>query len=191
MVIIGLGNPGPRYLFTRHNAGFLYVDAILDRSNVLESVDHKLFRAWKLLFVGEELYVVKPLTYMNLSGLAVKALLATYDFDIASIVVTYDDIDLPLGKIRLRKRGSAGSHKGMISVLNALQTDEVKRIRIGIGPKPPGVDMVEYVLGDFSEAELETLTRVVNVAVEATKTMLKEGFDKTMSIYNSIEVVTG
>jgi len=141
--------------------------------------------------VGEELYVVKPLTYMNLSGLAVKALLATYDFDIASIIVTYDDIDLPLGKIRLRKRGSAGSHKGMISVLNALQTDEVKRIRIGIGPKPPGVDMVEYVLGDFSEAELETLTRVVNVAVEATKTMLKEGFDKTMSIYNSIEVVTG
>jgi len=191
MVIVGLGNPGPRYVFSRHNAGFFYVDALLDRSNVLESVDHKLFHAWKLLFAGEELYVVKPLTYMNLSGLAVKTLLETYDFDIASIVVAYDDIDLPLGRIRLRKRGSAGTHKGMISVLSALQTDEVKRIRIGIGPKPPGVDMVEYVLGDFSEVELETLTRVVDVAVEATKTVLKEGFDKAMSIYNSIEVVTG
>lgn len=191
MVIIGLGNPGPRYLFTRHNAGFLYIDALLEHSEVLESVDHKLFQAWRVFFEGKEFHAVKPLTYMNLSGVALSALKDLWNLDNDSLMVVYDDFDLPLGRIRLRKKGSAGHHKGMLSILNVLQTDEVKRIRIGIGPKPPGVDMAEYVLSEFSELEMEILAKVMYIALEATRVILKEGFDKAMSIYNSIEVVTG
>lgn len=184
--IIGLGNPGPRYALNRHNVGFMFLDKYAQklgcRSNPVRNLSYELTEC-------DNVCLVKPLTFMNLSGLAVKALMENPGVSVDDIIVVYDDVDLKLGRIRIRERGSAGGHNGVKSIIEALGTDEFVRVRIGIGPKPEGVNLVRFVLSDFSSQELPVLDKVLDIAVEAVQTILHEGVQKAMSLYNSIEVI--
>lgn len=182
--LVGLGNPGAQYVFTRHNAGFILVDYIQNKCNC---------SPWQ----GEQLYVyskcensilIKPLTYMNLSGEAFPYFMRKFSLKLGDIIVAYDDIWLPLGKIRIRKKGSDGGHNGIKSVIDVLQTEEFNRIRIGIGPKPTEIRMAEFVLSEFSDEELSKLYKVITMAKEAFEVIIKDGIDKAMSLYNSKEV---
>ncbi|ABQ47179.1 MAG: Peptidyl-tRNA hydrolase [Thermotoga petrophila] len=184
MVVVGLGNPGPRYAFTRHNVGFLFLD-------FLKSKDWKTekYFAWsRIKLAGNDVALVKPLTYMNLSGLAMPHVLKFFNASPDDIIVVYDDVSLKLGRIRIRKKGSDGGHNGMKSIIQALGTQEIKRIRVGIGDKPEGMDLVDFVLGEFSDEEWIILNKVFEVMKEALEVILIEGTEKAMSIYNSLEV---
>ena len=188
MAIVGLGNPGPSYVFTRHNAGFLFIDRLLKECEKCNTSETKRYNVSECSFRGKHVLLVKPLTYMNLSGLAVREVIEVYGIGIDDILVVYDDMDLPLGKIRIRKKGSAGQHNGMRSVISVLRTINIPRLRIGIGPKPPEADAVSFVLGKFSDDELNTLYKAIEVGVEALDCILKNGFEKAMSLFNAIEV---
>jgi len=185
--IIGLGNPGPRYASNRHNVGFMFLDRYAQRAGCTSSFVRET--NYELLECGN-VKLVRPLTYMNVSGLAVKALVEKYGVSVDDIIVVYDDFDLPLGKIRIRQKGSAGGHNGLKSIIETLKTDQFIRIRIGIGPKPEGVDLAQFVLTDFSDQERVVLDKVLDVAVQAVQTILSEGVQKAMSLYNSVEVIT-
>ncbi|MBB6062408.1 PTH1 family peptidyl-tRNA hydrolase [Thermosipho japonicus] len=137
----------------------------------------------KTLF-GKDILFVKPLTYMNLSGEIFNHLNKE---DFSDIIVIYDDVNLPLGKIRIRKSGSSGGHNGIKSLINYLGED-FKRIRVGIGPIPKDINLVDFVLGEFQENELKILDKVLNLSVDALYTIFKDGIDKAMSLYNSQEV---
>ncbi|WP_448522878.1 aminoacyl-tRNA hydrolase [Pseudothermotoga sp.] len=184
--IIGLGNPGPRYASNRHNVGFMFLDRYVQRmvcgSNFFREISYELLECG-------EVRLVRPLTYMNVSGLAVGTLVAKYGVSVDDIIVVYDDVDLPLGKIRIRRKGSAGGHNGLKSIIENLKTDRFVRVRIGVGPKPEGVDLAQFVLSDFSIQERFVLDKVLDVAVQAVQTILSEGVQKAMSLYNSIEVI--
>ncbi|WP_184619350.1 aminoacyl-tRNA hydrolase [Thermosipho japonicus] len=178
-LVVGLGNPGPRYAFTRHNVGFMFIDRIcnnLKKQNNYEYCQKTLF--------GKDILFVKPLTYMNLSGEIFNHLNKE---DFSDIIVIYDDVNLPLGKIRIRKSGSSGGHNGIKSLINYLGED-FKRIRVGIGPIPKDINLVDFVLGEFQENELKILDKVLNLSVDALYTIFKDGIDKAMSLYNSQEV---
>ncbi|ONN27847.1 peptidyl-tRNA hydrolase [Thermosipho affectus] len=175
MLVVGLGNSGPRYAFTRHNVGFMFLD--------------KIASSWKKKYnfeysIKDNLYMVKPLTYMNLSG-DIFNYLNPDDFD--DIIIVYDDVSLPLGKIRIRKKGSHGGHNGIKSLISYLGTN-FKRIRIGIGPLPEDTDLVNFVLGEFSNTELKILDKVLTLSIEALKSIINDGIDKAMSLFNSKEV---
>lgn len=184
--IIGLGNPGPRYASNRHNVGFMFLEKFVQKtgcsSNFVRESNYELAECGGC-------FLVKPLTYMNVSGQAVKSLMERYSLSANDIIVVYDDVDLPLGKMRIRQKGSAGGHNGLKSIIEALGTNEFVRLRIGIGPKPEGVDLAEFVLSDFSEEERSVLEKVLDVAVEAVKTILTDGVQKAMSLFNSVEVI--
>lgn len=184
--IVGLGNPGPRYALNRHNVGFIFLDRYVKKlgcgSNFIREENYELLNCGVA-------YLVKPLTYMNVSGIAVKALVVKHRLSTDDIIVVYDDVDLPLGKIRVRRKGSAGGHNGLKSIIETLGTDEIIRVRIGIGPRPEGIDLAQFVLSDFSNEELALLNKVLDVAVEAVQTILSDGVQKAMSLYNSLEVI--
>ncbi|PLV55494.1 aminoacyl-tRNA hydrolase [Thermotoga sp. SG1] len=184
MVAVGLGNPGPRYAFTRHNVGFLFLDYLKSKGWKSE----KFFEWNRAELDGHEIVLVKPLTYMNLSGVAMPYIMRFFQVNVDDIIVVYDDVSLKLGKIRVRKKGSDGGHNGMKSIIQALGTQEIKRIRIGIGEKPEGTSLVDFVLGEFSKEELEVLQKVFELSRDALVTILNEGIDKAMSVYNSLEV---
>ncbi|SDH66537.1 peptidyl-tRNA hydrolase, PTH1 family [Fervidobacterium changbaicum] len=176
LIIIGLGNPGEKYANTRHNVGFMVLD--------------RLGKSWKsgpnylysdVNIAGQKVKLVKPTTYMNLSGEVFKYL--PHD----DIIVVYDDLDLPLGRIRIRKDGSAGGHNGIKSIISYIGQN-FPRIRIGIGPKPKEVDAADFVLSNFSPEEFEKLRKVIDLAVEAIETIVSEGIEKAMNRYNSIQV---
>ncbi len=183
-VLVGLGNPGPEYVFTRHNVGFMLADMIKERKGC---------SPWK----GERLYlysrcpdfsIVKPTTFMNLSGQAFPYFMRELGASIEDIIVAYDDIWLPLGRIRIRKSGSDGGHNGVKSIIEALGREDFARIRIGIGPKLQGMRLAEYVLSEFSDDELKILYDVLSMASEAFEVIIKDGIDKAMSLFNSKEV---
>jgi len=182
--LVGLGNPGAQYLFTRHNAGFMFVDYLQDKCGCSPWQGERLY----MYSQCDNFILVKPLTYMNLSGEAFPYFMRKFYLKTDDLVVAYDDIWLPLGKIRIRKSGSDGGHNGIKSIINTLQTENFKRIRIGIGPKPPGMRLAEFVLSEFSDEELAKLYKVITMAKEAFEVIIKEGIDKAMSIYNSKEV---
>ncbi len=137
----------------------------------------------------DQISLIKPMTYMNLSGRAVKQALSDFGCTVDDIIVVYDDVDLAIGKIRIRAKGSSGGHKGLQSIIDLLNTDSFVRVRIGIGPKPEGVDLVDYVLQDFSESELAVLDRVLDVVENAVEVIINEGVGKAMSVFNSYEVI--
>lgn len=182
--VIGLGNPGPRYAFTRHNAGFMALDRL---ASFLEtSFQHRGFHSeygigW---LEDQPILLAKPQTYMNESGRAVKAMVDYYHFSPSDLLVLYDDVSLPLGRIRVRARGSHGGHQGLRSVLSALGTEEVPRIRIGIGAPPPGQDLVSYVLSPFSSEEWTVVRESIARAAEAVLVVLREGIATAMNRYN-------
>ncbi len=183
--VIGLGNPGPRYAFTRHNAGFMALDRL---ASLLEtSFQHRGFHSeygigW---LEDEPILLAKPQTYMNESGRAVKAMVDCYHLSPSDLLVLYDDVSLPLGRIRVRAKGSHGGHQGLRSILSALGTEEVPRIRIGIGAPPPGQDLVSYVLSPFTSEELAVVRESIATAAEAVLVVLREGIVTAMNRYNA------
>jgi len=182
-IITGLGNPGREYENTRHNAGFLVVDALSRRLNI--NINKKKFQslAGEGEFYGEKVLLLKPQTYMNLSGTAVKEAVSFYKLPLSRLIVVYDDLDLPLGKIRLRLKGSSGGHRGMGSIIGNLGSEEIPRLKIGIG-RPALGEVKDYVLKPFSREEWEVLEPTLNLAVDALTLALKEGFSKAMNEFN-------
>lgn len=182
-LIVGLGNPGKRYERTRHNLGFLVVDALaatlgirLDKEEcrALTGVAHR----------GGRLMLAKPQTYMNNSGEAVAALVRYYQIEPADMLVVYDDLALPPGQLRIRSKGSAGGHNGLRSIIHYLQTQEFPRLRIGIGPVPPGWTGADYVLSAFPEDD-PALRPAVERAAEAALFWVDQGIEKAMQCYNN------
>ncbi|RKD33898.1 aminoacyl-tRNA hydrolase [Thermohalobacter berrensis] len=181
--VIGLGNPEPEYGGTRHNVGFDTINCIAERNNVkLSKLKHKSI--YGEFFLGnEKVFLVKPQTYMNRSGEAVLDIHNYYKIPIENIIVIYDDIDIEFGKLRIRKKGSAGSHNGMKSVIYQLQSDQFPRVRIGIG-KPKEEGLVQFVLGKFTRDEKEVIDSTILKAAKAVESIIQEGIDKAMSKYN-------
>ena len=184
-LVAGLGNPGREYAQTRHNIGFMVVDELARRRSVrLKKLFWRPFQGSVSSIGGESVGLVKPTTYMNRSGHAVWSAMRKWRVEPADVVVVYDDVDLDFGGIRVRAKGSAGSHNGMKSVLEWLQTKQFPRVRVGIGPKPQGEDMIRFVLGAFGEDELLELEKVVEHAADAVESILSTGIGRTMNEFN-------
>jgi peptidyl-tRNA hydrolase, PTH1 family len=183
-LIVGLGNPGDRYRFSRHNLGFLVIDELAGREGI--SLSQKKFEAlYGKGSVGpSSALLAKPQTYMNLSGLSVRRLFDFFKIDLENLIVVHDDLDLPFGTLRLKKGGGSGGHKGLISVMESLGEDDFIRVRMGIG-KPPHKGMVEdYVLQLLSREEAERLPDVIIEAAEAIGFLVSTGLPAAMNRYN-------
>ena len=184
-LIVGLGNPGIEYQFTAHNLGFLAIDRIA--GNLRVEVRNRQCRALtaRAVFAGQPVILAKPETFMNLSGLSVRELVAEYQADVKSdLIVIYDELDLPLSAIRIRQRGSSAGHNGMESILGALNTDEFLRIRLGIAPDRKVVDGVKYVLTPFRKVQEIVVDEVLDKAAEAVEVIVKEGPAAAMNRFN-------
>lgn len=184
ILLAGLGNPGNEYARTRHNAGFRVVDSAAEKWGASWKPWQKLGEYAKVCVGGTEVYLLKPLTYMNESGRAVSSLARFYKIAPQNCVICFDEVALPVGQLRLRKSGSAGGQKGMKSVIEQLGTQDIVRLRVGIGPKPEKIDLVNFVLGKFSDADEEVLTPTVEKAVSALETYLSQGLEKAMGQIN-------
>ncbi|MFD1736902.1 aminoacyl-tRNA hydrolase [Bacillus salitolerans] len=184
-VIIGLGNPGREYAQTRHNVGFITIDELAMRHQI--PLDKEKFKALygSGIMNGEKVILLKPLTYMNLSGEAVRPIIDYFNVDIDDIVVIYDDLDLPVGKVRLRAKGSAGGQNGMKSIIQHIGTQEFKRIRIGIGRPQNGMKVPDYVLGKFVGEDVPAMVQSIKTAADACETWMKHTFIDVMNQYNS------
>ena len=184
-LIVGLGNPGKQYAATRHNVGFMVVDYLAEKLGV--KVDKIKFKS--VLgegFAGtEKIVLAKPQTYMNLSGEALLDMVQWYKLDPQDLLVIYDDLDLPVGKLRLRMKGSAGGHNGMKSIIYLIQSDDFPRLRIGIGrPQNEHIETVNHVLGKFDEEEAKIMGEAVVKAAEAVLAVLDKGIEKAMNEVN-------
>ncbi len=193
-LIVGLGNPGAKYDRTRHNIGFEIIDALAKSYPEVSLVENKRFQgiAGEFRSAGERTILLKPTTFMNISGQAVRAVLDWYKLDPASVLVVYDDMDLPTGKLRLRLSGGAGGHNGMKSIIAHLGTQEFPRLRIGIGSTDKSGDkdsaVVSHVLGRFAPEDRKIVDSVIPMAVDAIEFSLRKGIERSMSLYNGREV---
>ena len=176
-LIVGLGNPGNEYAQTRHNMGFSVIDILLERWGLTLNKQAFKGRYVKTRIFNEDVYLLKPETYMNLSGECVMEFMNYFHIDDDELLVIYDDLDLPPGKIRLREKGSSGGQKGMQSIINLLHTDDIQRIRVGIG-KSSLIPVVDYVLGKPSKEDEILIKEAQNKAADAVETFIKYGFDK-------------
>lgn len=183
-LIVGLGNPGPEYAGNRHNAGFQCLSRYAEHTGLRFSFYRFRASMAEKVWAGQRLLLARPLTYMNESGQAVAPLVRHYRVPLERLLVIYDDLDLPVGKIRLRARGGSGGHKGLDSILRALGTQDVPRLRLGIG-RPACGDPVDYVLSDFSPDELAAMSRAYDRAVEAIDCFLREGVAAAMNAFNA------
>jgi len=182
-VIVGLGNPGSEYKDTRHNVGFMVVDLLVDELKARTVRTKQRAAIKKAVWAGEEVLLVKPLTFMNLSGEAVAPLLRVHRLSSADLIVIYDDLDLGLGRVRIRAQGSSGGHRGMKSLIARVGSTEFARIRLGISH--PGADeVIDHVLSPFSRAEMELLTPALKTAKAAALTWVSAGIEKAMNTYN-------
>ncbi len=183
-LIVGLGNPGVAYAANRHNIGFQSVDRLAEAHGLrFDKLQHKARVAIGTL-VDHHTVLAKPLTYMNLSGQAVVPLLRFYKVSLPDLLVLYDDLDLPLGTIRLRPSGGSGGHKGMQSIIEQLGSEDFPRLRIGIGRPPSGWDPADYVLSNFTPAEQSLLPGLYERIVAAAETWLREGITVAMNRFN-------
>lgn len=187
-LIVGLGNPGREYRQNRHNIGFMLVDRLA--SDLGEAFSRFESRALvtKTKYKDFRIILAKPQTYMNKSGQAVGSLYRYYKISINRLLVVYDDVDLPFGKLRMRPAGRSGGHRGMKSVIESLGTDAFPRLRIGIGRPPGRMDAADHVLRDFSKEESERLSEVLDGGVDAVLKYIIDGIDKAMNQYNSMIV---
>jgi PTH1 family peptidyl-tRNA hydrolase len=196
--VVGLGNPGPRYERTRHNAGFMAIDELAARTRAAGRLVEGAWMADATL-AGEPALLVKPQTFMNLSGAPVARLLFEHASSPADLVVVVDDVALPLGRLRVRERGSDGGHNGLRSLVASLDSVDFPRVRIGVGLpdapvepeatvglEPPRVDLADYVLGDFTAAEIPTLREVVRLAADAVTCLVQEGPAAAMNRFNGL-----
>lgn len=182
-IIVGLGNPGKKYENTRHNMGFIAVDLIAEEYGI--KLDKLKFKALvgEGRIAGQKVVLVKPQTFMNLSGQSVTEIMNFYKEDIENLIVIYDDIDIPTGSIRLRKKGSAGTHNGMRNIVYLLGDDGFPRIRVGIGSETK-VDLINYVVGGVSKKEKDLLEDALTKAAKAAVCIIEKGIDKAMNEYN-------
>lgn len=184
-LIVGLGNPGKEYINTRHNIGFCVIDELAEQENI--SVLEKKHRALigKGYIGGQKVILAKPQTFMNLSGESVRALVDYYRIDEAEeLIVLSDDISLKPGQLRLRKKGSAGGHNGLKNIIAQLGSDEFQRIKIGVGEKPKGYDLADYVLGHFSAEEQKLMAQASKEAADAVRAILSDGIETAMNQFN-------
>ena len=183
-LIVGLGNPGPEYMWTPHNLGFLAVDAIAERARIrVERPEAKSLVGFGEL-AGHKIALAKPYTMMNLSGLAVRDLLERFEGGPEEMVVLYDDVALPWGMLRIRERGSAGSHNGLKSVISSIGSTEFLRVRMGIQPDHPVGDLAAYVLRPMRKADLEIAAEMAEQAAEAVEIILTQGIAEAMNRFN-------
>jgi PTH1 family peptidyl-tRNA hydrolase len=184
-LIVGLGNPGIEYQFTPHNMGFLAVDRIAEQHGARVSNRRCRALTGKAVIADHEVLLAKPETYMNLSGMSVRELVRQHEVDPAQdLIVIYDELDLPLGVVRIRQRGSSAGHNGMESIIGALGSDEFIRMRLGIGPDHPVKDGARYVLGQFKKSQYAVVDQELDTAAAAVKVILGEGVAKAMSRFN-------
>lgn len=184
-VVLGLGNPGKKYEKTRHNVGFMVVDRLAATNGVVikRKKYHSLVGDWKT--GGENILLLKLQTYMNDSGVAVRSLYNSgLGIEAEDLIVVHDDLDLPLGQIRIRQQGGAGGHRGIISILEAVENENFFRVRVGVGRPPQGMDATDYVLKPFLPQEEVSLRDIVSRATEAVETLLKTGPLRAMEKFN-------
>lgn len=183
-IIIGLGNPGKEYAATRHNMGFMAIDRLADKYGIdIIDLKHKGM-CGNGMIEGEKVMLVKPQTYMNNSGECVRELMDYYKTEPEDIIIIYDDIDLDPGQLRIRKSGTAGSHNGMKSVISHMGTQIFPRVRIGVGAKPDGWDLADYVLSRITPEADKEIVKGIATAGEAVASILTKGIDEAMNIYN-------
>ncbi len=184
-IIVGLGNPTREYAGTRHNVGYEVVSILADRFDIAtDFIKHKAV-CGKGVIEGNKVMLAMPQTYMNLSGESVRELVDYYKIDVSSeLIIVYDDVDLDPGRIRVRKSGSAGGHNGMKNIISCLGTDEFERVRVGIGEKPKGYDLADYVLGHFSKDEQDKMNMAYIEASNAIITIMNDGIDEAMNRFN-------
>ncbi len=184
-IIVGLGNPTKEYAGTRHNVGFDVIDAIADKYNI--SVTERKCRAFcgSGFIEGRKVVLVKPQTYMNLSGESVRGFIDFYKIDVETeLLVIYDDVSLDVGQLRIRKKGSAGGHNGIKNIIQHTGTNVFQRIKVGVGEKPKEYDLADYVLGHFSKAEKEKMIDGYDNAIEAVRMIVQDDIDAAMNQFN-------
>lgn len=185
-LIVGLGNPGIEYQFTPHNIGFLALDRVAERCGVRIANRRCHALTGRADLAGQPVLLAKPETYMNLSGMAVRELVEKYEADPQhDLVVVYDELDLPFGRLRIRERGSSAGHKGMASIIGALGTEEITRMRLGIAPEHEVRDGARYVLAQFKKSQYEALDKLLDTAADALEVILSEGATAAMSRFNA------
>lgn len=186
-LIVGIGNPGPEYVGTRHNAGFEVVDRfLLKHSTMFAPRRARNANAWEGRFGGRNVILMKPLTYVNLSGDAVQPLMKSENLSPAEILIVYDDIDLTVGRIRIRQSGGSAGHNGMKSIIEALHTEAFPRLRVGIGSEG-SKRRANYVLTSFDGTELESYQKALDKSVEAVEMLLRRGITTAMNMFNSTD----
>lgn len=185
-IIAGLGNPGKQYEGTRHNIGWQVIDELAGKYNIRVTESKFKGLIGKGVIGGEKVILVKPLTFMNLSGECIREVTNFYKIDETSqLIVVADDISLDVGQIRMRKKGSAGGHNGLKNIIAHLGHENFMRIKMGVGDKPAGFDLADYVLGHFSKEEEKILAESKKTAVFAIETIMSDGIDKAMNLYNT------
>ena len=185
LCVVGLGNPGKKYERTRHNVGFMTADALGEKLN--KPIQRLKFKALTNVveYGGCRVLLMKPTTYMNLSGEAVREACMFYKLPPECVLVVSDDVSLPVGKIRLRRNGTAGGHNGLRSIIGQLHSDQFPRLKIGVGAKPhPDYDMADWVLGRFSKEDRKAIDAAIDRALDAMECLFTQGIDKAMSRYN-------
>ena len=184
-MIVGLGNPGQQYASTRHNTGFMTLDLLAQRLQVKVSKERFQALTAQAVYEGQRLLLVKPQTYMNASGLSVEPAAHYYKLPPERILVLFDDISLPVGKLRIRKNGSAGGHNGLKSLISSLGSDQFPRVKIGVGAKPhPDYDLADWVLSTVSKTEWPDYQDAMEHAAEAALCIVKNGCEKAAAEYN-------
>jgi PTH1 family peptidyl-tRNA hydrolase len=184
-LIVGLGNPGIEYQFTPHNIGFLAVDRIAEQCGVMVDNRHCKALTARSRIGNEEVLLAKPETYMNLSGMSVLELVRKHEVDPQrDLLVIYDELDLPLGMIRIRARGSSAGHNGMQSIINALQSEEIGRIRIGVAPDDPRKGGAKYILSPFRKSQLTAVDEALELAAQAVNVIVNESVTVAMNRFN-------
>ena len=185
LIIAGLGNPGKEYENTRHNAGFMVMDALAEKIGAdISEKKHKAL-CGKGVIGGEKVILMKPQTYMNSSGESIRAAADYYKVDPEDILIVYDDISLAPGQLRIRAKGSAGGHNGIKNIIAELGTDVFPRMKVGVGEKPKGWDLADYVLGRFSDEENEVMRRMLAKGSDACRDFILYGIQEAMNRYNN------
>lgn len=183
-LIVGLGNPGRQYALNWHNSGFMALEILAQR----HKIDVSRIRCKGLMgqgrIGGQKCLLLRPSTFMNLSGESIRDALAYYKIPTANCLVLFDDVDIPLGQIRIRESGGAGTHNGMRSIIGQLGREDFPRIRIGIGPQPPHWDIADYVLSDVPDASREQFWQALNLAADAVETVLRDSVAQAMNLFN-------
>ena len=183
-IIAGLGNPGAEYAHTKHNVGFMLVDALAERLNAPAWKEDFFSSVTEVRIGGEKVFLVKPLTYMNNSGEAIGPMLSYYKMETDDLTVVHDDMDIPAGMVRIRKKGSSGGHNGIKSILAHVGREDFSRVRIGIGRPPAGWTVINHVLAPFSSEDVPKIREAINYLLPAVECIVTDGVDLAMNRYN-------